>query len=145
MAKSKQKLKRVIVVSNRTDQVLQRHIAKTLAARVTWVVAKPRRIQSAAKSVEKGRFDIVILLTGFLDHKTTEQLVTAAKKSETPLVRANRGRAGALDQALERDLKPGEGKEAESQVETEAETEAEATTEAEAETTEEKDGKPATE
>lgn len=123
MAK-KQRIKRVIVITNRTDRALQKQLAKKLKAKLTWVVAKPRRIQAAAKSIAKGYFDYVLMFTGYLDHKTTEVIDAAAKKGDTPIVRANKGRPAAVEQALERDLKPPSTEE-ESQDETQKETPAE--------------------
>jgi hypothetical protein len=97
--------KKVMVVSNRSDRPLQQSLAKKLGAKITWVVGKPRRIQSAAKAVGSGGFDTLILFTGFLDHKVVGIMLDAARKSETPVVRANRGRMKAIEQAMERDLK----------------------------------------
>lgn len=98
--------KKIMVVSNRTDRDLQRALAKKLDATIVWVVGdKPRRLKSAAKAISNGRFASLILFTGFLDHKAVLVMVDAARKSETPIVRANRGRLAAVEKAMERDLK----------------------------------------
>lgn len=101
----KPQYKPILVVSNRIDRRLQRHLAKSLVAKIQWVVGdKLRRVQSAAKSVEGGKYRMVILITGFLDHKASALLEASAKKSDTPVVRANRGRPAAVDRAVERDV-----------------------------------------
>lgn len=103
-AKRERGPKQIVVVSNRTDRDLQKELAERLEAKITWIVHKPRRVQSAAKSIAKGRFDAVIIFTGFVNHKTSDIIGAAARKSDTPIVRANRGRLAAVEQAMERDL-----------------------------------------
>lgn len=92
-----------MVVSNRTDKPLEQRIAKDFHAKITWVVNKQRRVQSAAGSLSKGRFDMLILLTGFLDHSTVKILEDACKDTTTTVVKANRGRPTAIQLAVERD------------------------------------------
>jgi hypothetical protein len=100
----KERSKQILVVSNRSDRDLQRQLAEKLEGKVTWVVHKPRRVQAAAKAVSQGRFDVVIVFTGFINHKTSDLITAAARKSNTSIVRANRGRLAAVEQAMERDL-----------------------------------------
>jgi len=96
-------VKPVLVVSNRKDEQLRRRLADLLDSQIVWTDHRLRRIQSAAKSIASGRYGLVILITGFLNHTTTTLVRKAARQSSTPVALANRGRPNAILAAIERD------------------------------------------
>ncbi len=96
-------MRRVLVVSNRKDELLRHKLAALLGAKIVWTDHRIRKIQSAARSIASGHFSLVILITGFLNHTTTTLVRKAARQSSTPVALANRGRPAAIIAAIERD------------------------------------------
>lgn len=93
----------ILVVSNRKDEQLRSKLAKLLGAKIVWTDHRIRKVQSASRSIASGRFGLVILITGFLNHTTTTLIRKAARQSSTPVALANRGRPAAIVAAIERD------------------------------------------
>lgn len=95
---------RIVIVSNRDDKPLQQTLEKLLGARVTWVIARPRKIESLVQSIRLGKYTFVICFTGWMNHKTDMVLSRACLHSETVYVRGDKGRPNAVMLALSRDL-----------------------------------------
>lgn len=96
-------MRRILVVSNRKDEQLRRKLTKLLGVQIVWTDHRLRRVQGAAKSIATGKYSLVILLTGFLQHTTSTLVRRAAKTSGTPVAMANRGRPAAVLAAIRRD------------------------------------------
>ena len=73
-------------------------------AQLDWAEATPRRVDAATEAIASGTYDLVLGATGFLSHKEDGRLQKICKSAGVPYVRTNRGRPGAVQLALARDL-----------------------------------------
>ncbi len=96
--------KRAVFVSNRADPALKEKLEAKLGLVIEWCEGEPRRMQSMAKQVQAGSYDLVILATGFSGHTADAVLGKAAAGAGVPFVRAYKGRPLATLRALARDL-----------------------------------------
>lgn len=95
---------RVVVVSNRVDKTLQKVLEKKLGTKIRWAVAKQRQVDALGKSIRDGTYDLVIVFTGFMYHRTDTALSQAALRGDAVYVRADRGRPQTVMLALARDF-----------------------------------------
>lgn len=96
---------RVLFVSNRSDSQLQEKLQTAFEFKqLDWAEATPRRVEAATEAIAAGTYDLVVGATGFLSHKEDGRLQRVCKSAGVPYVRANRGRPGAVQLALTRDL-----------------------------------------
>jgi hypothetical protein len=93
-----------VFVSNRKDPALKTKLEEKLGLTIDWCDGSRRRVQSVAKQIDQGTYDLVILATGFSGHVTDVLLGKAASRAGVPFVRAYKGRSLATLRALARDL-----------------------------------------
>ena len=96
--------KAAVFVSNRTDNDLKGKLERRLGLTIEWCDGSPRRVQSVAKQVQAGKYDLVILATGFAGHDADAILGKAAARGDAHFVRAYKGRPLATLRAIARDL-----------------------------------------
>ena len=96
--------KRTVFVSNRADPALKGKLEAKLGLVIEWCEGEPRRMQSVAKQIQAGSYDLVILATGFAGHTADAVLGKAAAGAGVPFVRAFKGRPLATLRAIARDL-----------------------------------------
>lgn len=96
--------KRIAIVTNRDDRQLKDELQRRLGAKIKWVLAKPRKIGALTKSIRDGNYGMVIAFTGWIKHKTDANLSSAARKSKTTYVRADKGRPRACLLAIAREV-----------------------------------------
>ena len=65
---------------------------------------EPRAIQSFAEAIERGRFELVILLTRWLNHSASLRIVQACRGAEVRFVQTDGYSTTALQQAFEHTL-----------------------------------------
>ncbi len=99
--------RRILFVGNRADPGLQATLERSLEPRLLdWSDGKPAALQSLAARIRQGRYDLVLLATGFLSHSGEQVLRRACAQARPPVpsVRAFKGRELAVLRAVLRDL-----------------------------------------
>lgn len=96
--------KRIAIVTNREDKRLKQELERLTGAQLRWVTTKPRQLEALAKSVRVGVYQMVLAFTGFMHHKDGAAISAAARHSNTPYVRVNKGRPATVMLAIARDL-----------------------------------------
>ena len=95
--------KRVLFVTNRDDERLRQDLERELKCEVTLKDGgNPRTMGSAIKSVDRDKYDFVLMATGFNNHSADASLCRAAKMEGIPYVRVQKGRLAATVRALGR-------------------------------------------
>lgn len=86
--------KRTLVVSNREDPHLKRHLSEGLGVRITdWAqVDKPAAAAAKAMAIRQGSYDLVIMATGFISHSDEPAIREACIAAGIPYVRAGKCR-----------------------------------------------------
>lgn len=86
--------KRTLVVSNREDPHLKRHLSEGLGIRITdWAqVDKPAAAAAKATAIRQGSYDLVIMATGFISHSDEPAIREACLAASIPYVRAGKCR-----------------------------------------------------
>jgi hypothetical protein len=70
---------------------------------------EPRAIQSFAEAIERGRFDLVIILTRWLNHSASLRIVQACRSGDVRFVQTDGYSTTTLQLAFEHALTPDEG------------------------------------
>jgi hypothetical protein len=93
--------KTALVVGNRPDTHLQRHLAEQLGLEIDWCDASQRKtIGSACERIRGGRVDLVLTLTGFMSHTDEGPIKEAAKLAGVPYVPCFKGRVLATARGI---------------------------------------------
>lgn len=95
---------RGLIVSNRVDHDVRKELETLLDMEIASAVATPRRTDAACEAIEGGRYDVVICATGFVGHSTEGHLRSAARGTDTRIVRAYKARVLGCLRAMARDL-----------------------------------------
>lgn len=90
----------IAVVSNRDDKHLQKTLENALGRKIKWVRNDPRRVQSLVASINGGYVDLVIVLSGFIDHRTASVIHQAVRGAGSREVFVRRGRPDAVFREL---------------------------------------------
>jgi len=95
--------KHILFVSNREDPRLQKDLERNLKCKVTLKDGgNPRLMKAIIKSVDKTRYDFVLMATGFNKHSADTALCRTAKAQGLPYIRVQKGRVAATVRALDR-------------------------------------------
>ena len=95
--------KRVLFVTNRDDERLRQDLERDLQCDVTLKDGgNPRTMQSVIRSVDRNKYDFVLMATGFNNHNADVSLCRAAKSEGIPYVRVQKGRLASTIRALGR-------------------------------------------
>jgi hypothetical protein len=93
--------KTALVVGNRPDTHLQRHLSEQLGLEIDWCDASQRKtIASACERIRGGRVDLVLTLTGFMSHTDEGPIKEAAKLTGLPYVPCFKGRVLATARGI---------------------------------------------
>ena len=89
-----------LFISNRDDPHLKEAVERAFGLEIDWCDGSPRKVQSAVSRIERGSYDLVIGVTGFMKHAVERALAPACKGAGVPYARAYRGRTLACAQAI---------------------------------------------